>query len=276
MYQLRSRLVGALSAAACIFTVLPAHADGYDAPGYSPRLTTTSWAGLYLGAHGGFGWADTDYPGANPYVAPPAPCGNAFGPGQDCGPPRPDLKGGLVGGQIGYNFQVHQVVFGAEADISFTHMEEMTRDGNYLTQNHEIERLGSVRGRLGYSFGHFLPYATAGWAWGDMSFNQTCPQPDAVAFGHCRPAAGFAPYNITKDETETGWVYGGGVEWMIAQNWSLRGEYLRYDFDEQDYNLGLTPSGKDLGTKTLEHDVDVVRFAVNYRFGRDEPRAPLK
>ncbi len=211
-----------------------------------------NWSGLYLGAHGGYGWAETDYPGAPPHPA---------------GPPRPDLEGGIFGGQVGFNFQQNQVVLGVEADWSFTKMQEMTRDGNYLTQNHEINGLGSVRGKFGYAIGNFLPYGTIGWGWGDMSFNQTCPDPAAVPFGHCNPANGFSPYNITKDEIETGWVYGGGIAMKIAGNWSIRAEYLRYDFDDQDYDLGLTPSGKDLGTKVLEHDVDVVRLGVNWRIG---------
>ncbi len=241
------RKVVALVLAGCLST--PALAQEYN------------WGGLYFGAHGGYGWADTDYPGAPAYPA---------------GPPRPDLEGGLVGGQIGYNLQLERIVLGVEADYSFTKMSETTRDGNYITQDHEISALGSVRGRLGLTFGRWLPYATAGWAWNNASFNQTCPDPAAVPFGHCNVANGFAPYNITKDETETGWVYGGGVESLIAPNWTLRLEGLRYDFDEQDYALGKTPSGKDLGSKTLDHDVTVVRFGVNYKLGGREEVVPLK
>lgn len=241
--RLISLLVGSVAVASA------AQAGGYN------------WSGLYLGAHGGYGWADTDYPGQPAYPS---------------GPPRPNLEGGLVGGQVGYNVQLTNVVLGVEADYSFTQMSDTTRDGNYLTQDHEISGLGSVRGRLGYAFGNFLPYATAGWAWNRASFNQTCPDPNAVPFGHCNLANGYAPYDITKDETETGWVYGGGVETLITSNWSLRAEYLRYDFDDQSYNLGKTPSGKELGSKTLSHDVDVVRFGVNYKFGGREEPVPLK
>jgi len=226
---------------------LPAQAGDYN------------WSGLYLGAHGGYGWADTDYPGAPAYPA---------------GAPRPDLEGGLVGGQIGYNHQINNFVLGVEADYSFTRMQETVRDGNYLTQDHEINGLGSIRGRIGFAASNWLIYGTAGWAWNRASFNQTCP--DGAQFGHCRPAAA-GQYSLSKDETESGWVYGAGVESGISDNWSVRAEYLRYDFDSQGYNLGSAPSGAVIGTKTLEHQVDVVRLGVNYRFGGDRSSAvPLK
>lgn len=102
--RLISLLVGSIAVASA------AQAGGYN------------WSGLYLGAHGGYGWADTDYPGQPAYPS---------------GPPRPNLEGGLVGGQVGYNVQLTNVVLGVEADYSFTQMSDTTRDGNYLTQDHE-------------------------------------------------------------------------------------------------------------------------------------------
>jgi outer membrane immunogenic protein len=240
--------LGVFGAAASVFLALgiPAMAGDYN------------WSGLYVGAHGGYNWADIDYPGAAP-----APSG----------PPRPSLQSGLVGGQLGYNFQTSGLVIGGEVDFSFSGAESTERDGNYLTQSYEIENLGSVRARLGYAMGSFLPFVTGGWAWADTTFNQTCP--DGAQFGHCRPAAA-GPYNKTVSETVDGWVYGGGVEAAISKNWSLHAEYLRYEFDEQDYELGSSGNGTVLGAKTLEHEVDVVRVGVNYRFGEREAPAPLK
>jgi outer membrane immunogenic protein len=234
----------------------------------SPALAGPyNWSGFYFGAHGGYGWADTEYPGTNPYVAPPGTCANAFGPGQHCGSPRPELEGGLIGAQIGYNYQIDQFVIGAELDYSFTKMQESLRDGNYLIQDHEISSLASIRGRLGYSFGDILPYITGGWAWSDMSVGQSCPDPAAVVAGHCNTNNNFAPYNLSKDKTETGWVYGAGVETLIAKYWSIRAEYLRYDFDEEVYVVGTTASGRTIPAKVLKHDVDTVRLGVNYNFG---------
>lgn len=244
--MLRAGVLGAVTGAVLAFSNPAAAADNYN------------WSGLYLGAHGGYSWADIDYPGAAP-----APSG----------PPRPSLEGGLVGGQLGYNFQTSNLVIGAEVDFSFSGSESTERDGNYLTQSYKIDSLGSIRGRLGYAFGSFLPFVTAGWAWGDTSFNQTCP--DGAQFGHCRPAAA-GQYSKTVSENVNGWVYGAGVETLIATNWSLRAEYLRYDFEEQSYDLGSSANGTVLGSKTLDHEVDVVRVGVNYKFGGREERVPLK
>lgn len=226
-----------------------------------PIAAQYNWTGLYFGAHGGYAWADVDYPGENPYVAPPTPCG-------DCGPPRASLEGGLLGAQLGYNFQIGQVVLGAEVDYSFSHLTESVRDGNYLEQTHEIDGIGSVRGRLGLALGRFLPYVTGGWAWADASVSQSCPIAAAVVpqTSHC---AKYDQYDLKGSETIDGWVLGGGFEYAAASNWTVRAEYLHYDFGKANYELGKAPlTDKIIPTKTIEHVADVFRLGVNYKFGR--------
>lgn len=237
----------------------------------APAMAQSSapiWTGLYVGGHGGYAWSDVDYPGQNPYVAPPAPCSNAFGPGEHCGPPRASLEGGLLGGQIGYNLQLGQIVVGIEADYSFGKLSESVRDGNYLVQDHEISGLGSVRGRLGYAFGNFLPYVTGGWGWANASLGQSCPgDPAAVVAGYCSgktPTQG-GPHDLTDKQTIDGWVLGGGFEYLVSDRWSVRAEYLHYDFGENDFELGTTPKGVVIPTKTTEQDADVFRLGVNVR-----------
>jgi outer membrane immunogenic protein len=225
-------------------TSSPVQAQGFDRP--------VSWTGFYFGAHGAYMWTDIEHP-----LLPPAPAG----------PPVQELDGGLLGGQIGAQYQFGTgLVLGVEADISKGNLSTTVRDGNYITQTGTIELMGTVRGRVGYAFGAFMPYLTAGFMWDRVGQNQTCPDPAGVPFGHCRPAAGFAPYNITVTETNTGWVFGGGLDWKVAQHFSVRVEGLRFSMDDKEYQRGITPSGKDLGPTTIGHDGTMFRIGANYHF----------
>jgi opacity protein-like surface antigen len=206
-----------------------------------------NWTGFYMGLHGG--WASTDIES------------------DVSGKPVQGLEGGIVGAQVGAQYQFQGgLVTGVEADISFAKLTQTVRDGNYITQSGTISQLGSVRGRLGYAMGAWMPYLTGGFAWDRLEQTQQCPDPAAVPFGHCNVANGFAPYNLGKTITNTGWVYGLGIEHAINKVWSFRLEGLRYEFGSETYALGTTPSGKTLTPYALKHDVDVVRFATNMKF----------
>ena len=113
MYQLRSRVVGALCASGCLGIALPAIADGYNG-GYSPRYNPTNWTGLYIGAHGGYAWGDFDGPLSYDDAALfPA---SIF----DSSEKSIDADGWLGGFQAGFNKQFGTVVVGLEADVSWT------------------------------------------------------------------------------------------------------------------------------------------------------------
>lgn len=59
----------------------------------------------------------------------------------------------------------------------------------------------------------------------------------------------------------TGWTIGGGLEYALNRQWSVKGEYLYMDF-------GDTRSG-NLDGDTFEHSNTIHTFKVglNYRFG---------
>ena len=257
---------------ACVTSVsMFATASSSSAQGYNGPI---SWTGIYMGLHGSYMGANQEHPGTNPYVAPPAPCSNAFGPGQHCGPPRHEPSGAMLGGQIGaqYHFQGAFVV-GIEADYARGNLSETARDGNYIVQTTDIEWTGTLRGRLGLPMGNFMPFVTAGAIWLGGTYSQSCPEPASVAVtgSHCGtrptdPLGPFGQYNLSDSQTHFGLVYGGGAEWRVTRHFSLKAEALWYTVGEEVYALGKTPTGREIGPKPIEYDGMMFRIGGNYHF----------
>ena len=121
-----------------------------------------NWTGLYIGIQGGYAWGDTEH--------------ELSGIAASTGDFR--IKGGLVGGTVGYNYQVNSIVFGIEADYSWSGIKGNAGPlvvGTYgcglgpqgcVT---EVERFGTVRGRLGVAANQFLIFASGGWAYGHVN-----------------------------------------------------------------------------------------------------------
>ena len=106
--------------------------------------------------------------------------------------------------------------------------------------------LGTDRVLLGYAWDRFLVYGTAG-----------------VAYGNVQATILGAPFLITfGDNTRTGFIFGGGVEWAFAPAWSLKAEYLRTDLGEKiTYNvITIFPQSVSLT------NIDIVRVGLNYHF----------
>lgn len=184
---------------------LPRRTDPY-APAPSYAAPVSNWQGFYVGAHlgGGFG---------------------SSGPIDTSG-----FVGGLQGG---YNFQFDKIVVGGEADISLSGI------GNSgFQEKSDLNWLGTIRGRAGYSFGNILPYATFGAAFADTKYSNI--------------------YGTTKD-TAAGWVLGAGAEMMVMPNITVRAEYLYYDLGSQDY-----PTATGIGK--IDTHSNVIRGGVNYKF----------
>jgi outer membrane immunogenic protein len=201
-----------------------------DAP--IPYGPVFSWTGVYVGAHIGYGWSDLDWQFAN---TPGFPSGHGG-------------SGGLVGGQIGYNLQINQFVFGIEGDLSGSWIDGGTACPNTAFNcSHSVNWLASVRGRAGIAVNgnRTLLYATAGGAWADVDYAATSV---LGGTGH--------------SERHTGWVAGAGIEHMLSPNLTARIEYLYYGFDSVTApagTLGAGPAALDLSTQTL-------RLGLNLKF----------
>ena len=179
------------------------------------------------------------------------------------GPPsrlNPDFGGYQVGGQAGYNVQLGRVVLGVEADYGYTNANGAVSCPNalFFTCEAELNRLGTLAGRIGVTWGRALFYAKGGWAYGEVA---------AGARLNTAP-----PGNGTQTtEWSNGWAVGGGMEFALTNHWSAKAEYLHYDLGKETYQVTTNPEFVSADTKG-----DTVRLGVNYHFHQTREPRPLK
>ena len=223
---LASAAFAALSAATASASDLPSR----KAPAYfaSPAPVFT-WTGFYVGLNAGAAIrADQSANNGSYYTG--------YGlPYYGYGASSSSNVAFIGGGQLGYNLQTGPVVFGLEADFDY---RSGFGKGGFL---------GTARGRLGYAFNDaWMLYATGGLAYGN-TFND-----NSYLFN-------------SSNSMRIGYAVGGGVEYAVSRNWSIKGEYLFTDLGRSNLSYyGVAPQ------RSQSH---LVRLGVNYRFNSDGPTA---
>jgi outer membrane immunogenic protein len=220
-------LAGALSVAA-----LPVVAADY--PVKAPPPPIWSWSGFYIGIQGGGATSGTSI--------------------HNYGVPAPQdvlgLDGWLFGGTIGWNWQSGIWVVGLEGDWSWTDIKGRQFSPNpAFTSGTQVNSLATVRARAGIaSLGSTLFYLTGGVAWAQIDRNDTSP---------------VAPFLLVQGFNRTGWTGGGGVEFMLAPNWTMKGEVLFVDLGTSG-NLPAAAGG--FAQKTVSTDFFIFRGGLNFKF----------
>jgi outer membrane immunogenic protein len=209
----------ALGGVAVAADLPPAAGPGpyYKAPAYNPAY---NWSGFYLGLNGGGGWGRSTWTTTGSF----------------------DTSGGLAGGTLGYNYQINQIVLGVEGDIDWADINGSTSAAACPTANCKTsdDWLSTIRGRVGFAAGRFLPYITGGGAFGNIKATS---------------AVG------STDTTNAGWTLGGGIEFALTGNWTAKAEYLYV-------NLGNVSCGAAAcgAAETVSWHANIGRVGVNYRF----------
>jgi outer membrane immunogenic protein len=228
-----------LSAAALVAFAAPAAAADIAPRPYTkappaPTVPATiyNWTGFYIGGHIGGAFAGNNSLEGN---------GGRF----------------LGGAQGGFDYQfAPNWVTGIEAEYSW-----MTRNNNGVTFPGGVvvtdrqDQLGSVTGRLGYTWGPGLLYAKGGYAFRGNGNNV------GVTVGGV-PAA----FTTTGNHND-GWTVGTGLEYMFAPNWSAKAEYQYYNFGSTTFTAGPAP----IVGQRFRDDDHTVKVGVNYRFGWGGP-----
>jgi outer membrane immunogenic protein len=193
-------------------------AQAADMPIKAPRYVepAAGWAGWYIGANVGAAWQQTQE--------------NAYG--------LSFSKTAFIGGgQLGYNWQHGNFVFGLEGDISG--LSGKNDSANYGASS-QIRWLSTVRSRFGLAVGDTMAYATAG-----------------VAFGGVKNSIFDGEYSSSK--TKVGWTVGGGIEHMLNRNWTIGLEGLFVD-------LGRSNLNTKIGRFQFSNQSVIGRLKLNYKF----------
>lgn len=245
---------------------LPVRTQPPAATVYAPLY---NWTGLYVGANIGGVWG-TGSTTVNSFVGG-VPALTDYFPNRLGGGP----SGWLGGAQVGYNYQMNSFVLGAETDFDWT---DLRRSGSYTSAalpaalgggtittsgSARMDWLGTLRLRVGFlptADNRLMIYGTGGLAYGGgRNFGSVVANGTALSwYGADSP-------------TKTGWTIGGGVEYAITNNISLRGEYLYYNLGNQTETAvpnaaaAATLPGVYVTTKT-QLDGSIFRIAANYKF----------
>ncbi len=202
-----------------------------------PAVQIYNWTGFYIGGHIGGAWRDNN---------------NNFA-GLTGGNNGGHFLGGVQGG-ADYQFAGSNWVIGIEGQYSW-----LDRDNNNgfifpagpaagFVYYNDQRALGSVTGRLGYAWGPALLYAKGGYAYAESR--------NYLTF------AGAPFLGVYDRGHRDGWTVGGGLEYLFTPNWSLKGEYMYYNFDHYRFTtpVVLAPFGE------WRNDIHTVKVGLNYRF----------
>jgi outer membrane immunogenic protein len=241
-----------------------------------PAPVMYNWTGAYIGAHIGGAWFD--------------------GHGDDRFAPGFTTVGGLAfidngfghnngrfigGGQIGYNYQVSQWVWGIEGQISGVASNNDDQACGFFSPvgaNNFLFRcrdrsgwIASIAARLGVAFGqtgNWLLYVKGGGAFADanvgLRFRDDCATLGGVPATICNSGVVFN----NNDNTRSGWMIGVGLESGVG-NWSWKIEYNFMDFGHRDIhfdNVFTTPAGRLIRDLDVDRQINVVKFGLNYHF----------
>lgn len=228
-------------------------ADLGSRPAYKamPIATVYDWTGLYIGGH--VGWASADRT-----FEPTNILGVIVNPGF-----RQNSNGFLGGGQVGFNQQTGNWVWGLEADISGTDLRRATTVAMptlpLLTQTYDvsIDWTASLTGRVGYAWDRWMLYGKGGAATMQETYRLAAP-------GLLASDPSYRDAKVTR----LGWTVGAGVENAFLDNWSWKAEYNYMRFDANDSISNLF-SVNTFGAATSRTDVNIhaVKAGINYRFG---------
>ncbi len=213
--------------------------------------TTNNWTGPYVGGQLGYGWQPGDgdetinfdtnrdgtfgdsvntLAGANAFS--PGFCGGSAVTATPAGGCRKDKDGVEWDVHAGYDMQFGSFVVGAVAEYGRSTLRDSvsaysTTPARY-TMTRRLKDNAGLRLRGGYALGNTLLYGTGGLAWGKI---------------HNSFSTSNAANSFTGNGNDEVWGYkfGGGIEQLVAPNFSIGLQYMRVSLKDNDARVAVGP-----------------------------------
>lgn len=195
---------------------LPIGGLSFAATEASASETSHDWTGLYVGAFaaGGLGTTEADFGNMHP-------------------------TGVFGGADIGFQYQLDQVVIGLEANASLSDLDDdqgVRGTGKFQTQ--DMDNIASVRAKLGVPVGErSMIFATAGWGWGQSEYGEGL---------------------VEQKKNISGPTLGVGAHYALDSHFVGRLEYVHYFYGDTAYNLTVPV--------TVSNSADEIRVGLDYQF----------
>jgi outer membrane immunogenic protein len=197
------------------------------------------WTGFYIGAGVGGGWGTSTI--TDPFNGSLSV--------------SPSLKGVIIDGVSGINYQINSWVLGVEANFDGPWIKGSTSDvppAPALPNSLKTEVLwtASVTGRVGMAFDRLLVFGKGG-----VGFDN---DRDTIVQG----GTGVA---VVGSIFRAGWTIGGGVEYAVTEHWTGRLEYDYFRFPAR----GLTFQGNTALTQvggTVGLNLGELKGVMSYKF----------
>jgi outer membrane immunogenic protein len=152
------------------------------------------------------------------------------------------LSGAAVGATVGYNLQFGNWLGGVDADIDWMNARGSSACPPLGLCETRSSWIGTTRGRVGYAIDRFLPYVTAGAAFGQVFADTTRPP-------------------ISASSTKFGFTAGAGLEYAIHGTWTAKIEYLYVNLSKLD-----CPQCSPAGPFSADLNMHLFRLGLNYRY----------
>jgi outer membrane immunogenic protein len=211
-------------------------ASGAAGPAPIPYLY--NWTGFYIGGNLGGAWEST--------TITESFLGASFSSSR---------SGFIGGGQVGYNWQLSpQFVFGIEGTFDGTDIRStdtaLSLSTNLLASSAKVDWIATVAARFGLAANNWLFYGKVGGGWVH----------DTVTLTDLTQPGLFASQSNSKG----GWLAGGGIEYGITQNWTIKVEYDHLGLSSTSSSGFVAESPFDI--VNVSRHFDMVTAGLNYKF----------